>query len=1095
MNQKYVHDLADELAIYAYELRVSQTDVPYVMQPGVRAAGTKKLSLYVDDLTIDGDLVNLGQDITIVARAVHLTEQTVIDVGGADPAHTFAHGALPVQTATGFGSPGAPGGDASPALPSGNVTLAVGALDRAHQPSGPTGSVSPLAKWLDGVVSTAAVRAAVSTAVAALPVVFPVSMTFAGMHLVVDATGATASGADDFCLTRATLLPGRGDLEVDLTFAALRLAGTVTAGSNDQPVSTISFGATVRLCLATDGSATGHRVALTGSPKIVIGGATDSMPVTTDDASLPAGVLAAVAARLGPVLASAVAAARPSLGLVVSAQGGPGGRGQDGHGGIVGSPGANGVAAAGDLGWIDHGVVVGWPTGAEGKPGSPGGAAGSAGSSTAGAAGGHVTITSGSAIGVPIVTSSTGGGGGDAAEPGPVGPGGAGGPGATISAQVAGEPNGVVEQCQAPSGSDGPSGAPPKAAGAQGADGTDGSLVFDGAPLTVPASTAGGSDGALATSVPLALLLVIDQGNAVDHLDARTADDLVAVVARYHWLTAVTAPFAAGEDPSHGRFTATDIAVRRALHTSARLELARIAQGLDYYGNVLNWVPVLSMAALQARVATLLDLGKLVEDTYLGYRQQGATTETRLSDLDAQHQHVRAKIASEKAAIAALDSAVDDAEAQVTASLQPLIDQQQRLVDDEFEFKEQFVAYVTGQAACSFLGVLQAMVGIVVSAAEVAVGVGEIAVLTEAATMTEMAASIVKVVKAVEAEVEDIKKAVESVQSLTATDVDAAKFVVDEQKFDAFIDQYLGKFPAAEALAAAVHQYFALIKVHNKLTLAYVGLYLRRARLQVAVGRDEAVVEGIAAARAALAAGAPLAEEATLVTTSYWDLKADLLRELYEFNRAYTYWSLVDRPFVTSDATIADLAATYVAWTNDIDAFLEQTGPVQPFEEQIAITAADFPEAFASLGRTRTLNVALPLRTIAPTSFAAMTHIVAIRVAVALPDIHPTSGAVLIELTHSGLSERNSGLDLSVPANVQTFNHARRTIPYKIDYGNPNNSAGGLIGDSEQGFPGLSPFTMWQISFKAPGNEWLDVTQITRVQLTFSGTFLLGLSR
>ena len=86
MNQKYVHDLADELAIYAYELRVSQADVPYVMQPGARAAGTKKLSLYVDDLTIDGDLVNLGQDITIVARAVHLTEQTVIDVGGADPA-------------------------------------------------------------------------------------------------------------------------------------------------------------------------------------------------------------------------------------------------------------------------------------------------------------------------------------------------------------------------------------------------------------------------------------------------------------------------------------------------------------------------------------------------------------------------------------------------------------------------------------------------------------------------------------------------------------------------------------------------------------------------------------------------------------------------------------------------------------------------------------------------------------------------------------------------------------------------------------------------------------------------------------------------
>jgi hypothetical protein len=77
------------------------------------------------------------------------------------------------------------------------------------------------------------------------------------------------------------------------------------------------------------------------------------------------------------------------------------------------------------------------------------------------------------------------------------------------------------------------------------------------------------------------------------------------------------------------------------VHTSATLELARIAQGLDYYVNVVNWVPVLSMAALQSRVTSLLDLGKLVEDTYLAYQQQGAATETRLSNLDDRHQPLK----------------------------------------------------------------------------------------------------------------------------------------------------------------------------------------------------------------------------------------------------------------------------------------------------------------------------------------------------------------------------------------------------------------------------------------------------------------------
>ncbi len=58
VNQRIIHDLVDELAIYAYEMTVSQADVPYAVQPGLRPAGSRKLSLYVDELTIDGDLVN-----------------------------------------------------------------------------------------------------------------------------------------------------------------------------------------------------------------------------------------------------------------------------------------------------------------------------------------------------------------------------------------------------------------------------------------------------------------------------------------------------------------------------------------------------------------------------------------------------------------------------------------------------------------------------------------------------------------------------------------------------------------------------------------------------------------------------------------------------------------------------------------------------------------------------------------------------------------------------------------------------------------------------------------------------------------------------
>jgi hypothetical protein len=80
---------------------------------------------------------------------------------------------------------------------------------------------------------------------------------------------------------------------------------------------------------------------------------------------------------------------------------------------------------------------------------------------------------------------------------------------------------------------------------------------------------------------------------------------------------------------------------------------------------------------------------------------------------------------------------------------------------------------------------------------------------------------------------------------------------------------------------------------------------------------------------------------------------------------------------------------------------------------------------------------------------------------------------LLIKLTHSGLAQQNSDADLTNPANLHTFVHSPRTIPYKIDYANRANTAGGLIGDKDQGFPGLSPFTMWEIGFEAPENKWL----------------------
>jgi hypothetical protein len=225
---------------------------------------------------------------------------------------------------------------------------------------------------------------------------------------------------------------------------------------------------------------------------------------------------------------------------------------------------------------------------------------------------------------------------------------------------------------------------------------------------------------------------------------------------------------------------------------------------------------------------------------------------------------------------------------------------------------------------------------------------------------------------------------------------------------------------------------------------------------------------------------------------AYWHVKSSLIRKLYEFNRAYHFWSLKQRPFTVDNTSIAHMADTYVSWSDDIDKYLSRKGPYQPFQETITITPKSHPSAFQTLQTNQRLNFRLDINRQRRTSFANMSHIVATKVRIELPDLQTDSGVAFLTLIHSGTSDMNSIARKTKPGGVLSFAHAAREIPYKIDYENPNNTAGGLIGDKDQGFWGLSPFTVWELSFDNQGNSWINLENIKRVKLTFEGYFLLG---
>ena len=829
MNQKIVQELADEIAIYAYRLSVSQADLPYVAEPPARPASTKKFSLYADELTIVGDLINPGQGIKLVARAMHLNQPTLIDCGGASASPSYAPGQLPTQDNTAFGAAGANGADASAPGPAGDLSIAAAIIDILG--AAPTSTtVAPIDVWMTSALASAAFQQQLSAALTNLPFAFQVDAAdLQGLNMTgaLDVSGAVLVGADSFQVRHAAIDPISKEWLVDLCFPALTLSGSVNislAGVNlvmGEPLSASTFTAALRLRVGVGSPLLtlrdGQRVSISADINTTLLSQQAAPLSASSNAMLSSALLTTLAGKLSPIL-GAIASGRATVALTLLAQGSTGGRGQDGQDGIAGKPGVAGFTPAGSApGLVDNGILLSYPAAAAGTAGSPGGQAGSAGHSTAAGAAGTVSATLGGGNIAQILVSAAAGQGGDRAVPGKIGTGGAGGQGSDILVYVAGDPPGIVHDWTAPNGANGAAGAAADFGGADGADGTPGvarcnSVVLQGATPIAP------QPAALALLVPLTQLLICEQCNAVDHLNARVAGDFAPVVARYQWMVAITEPFSGTADPSNGAFTATDLAVRRAINQSCKLELARIALGLDYYGNVVNWVPVLSMAALKGRVADLLAIGKTVEDTFNSYVAATSSTATQLSLLDSTLNLLRNKITADQAAIAQLDLDLADAEAQVKASLAPISAQQNRLAVDEYEFKQEFIAYVMTQATdCSFIRVLELIVCIVEFAAEAVVGLGEISELTEAGTIYGFASGLVKVIKTAEAEIEAIRKAIDSVQSLLDTDIDMAKVVVDEKAFDDFIGQYLGKFPAASELANAVHQYFALIEAHNKL--------------------------------------------------------------------------------------------------------------------------------------------------------------------------------------------------------------------------------------------------------------------------------------
>ncbi len=1088
----------DALSIVGFAVELSQTEVPYtVVQGGPQTTSVTDLFVYGDTVTITGDLVNPGRTIAIYARQIIVGATAFISVTGADPLTTYIAGEPAEQTNTADGGPGANGLGGSSGLTGGSIIVSAESI----QSTGPdTGAGTPgrtlCLQQLSPLLAPAAASALPTYQSAVGQATIPLPGFAVPAQVTLAITDASVGGIQNpSSISVLPYDPQTGFFTVILAFDSLTFQSTVGYSAFGQTISgplEATFGMTMSFPVAPPMSSQ-----VSGAPTFSVGDvsitAKTSISLINDsiELDLAPGMPDALSQALATALQAAVTAystavtkqvlapqAGSNLALILSAMGGTGGRGQDGHSGNGGTSGTPGQNTNDEVS-----PFAPPPPQCVGGPGGPGGQGGSAGTSGTGGSGGSIALNVIEAPGIGVSGYAEGGAGGPAAAPGAPGGGGTPGTGGTY---YTGFLSGPRTLAHAPGGAPGSPGSPASYQGAPGTSGPAGNALSNGVAF---GQTASFTYAQLAPSLALYQLLFAQQATKIAYLNAQAAADYQNVITLYLWLQNVTQPFS-GTPPSNTGLTSTDIATRAAIYQSVTLELARLNSGLDYFGDPLNWAPVLTWSSLNTFVTQLLALGQNVLTQFESVSQPSQQASAAQSAAG----QIQASLANILAYETAVQQQINSLNSQITA-LETQLNNQITLIQNDFSALQQ--QYTQQQTSCTFDKVLSVLSSIVQLGLSSYLGVEDLttalAVESAGANMVQGAGDLVVQAMPSDSNYTAISVAFQSLQStLQNYGSNSALVMVADQQFDAMLQQYFSGLPDVSVVEDDVNEMINLVQTRNQALLNYTSQFTQLQRLQTQYAQKSAELENIAALIASQQQP-QLPDYLAFLQGSLTEIGNNIVDNLYLANQAFQYWSVETQPFNVAGIDMASLSIAAGALTEDVENYLSGTTgrPFSKFHKiNYFITAEAQPTAFQRLVSTKILTVQLAM-TDPANPFQNFFNVTVKTMSVTLPGVTPPEGTEQNPtLLNLNITQLGPDVLQSPDATVMTFTHAPRPIPYEYNYTTQDNTVPGTIGDTTQGFTGLSPFATWSIDFTPSENSWLDLTQVQSVQLTFSGHLL-----
>jgi hypothetical protein len=592
----------------------------------------------------------------------------------------------------------------------------------------------------------------------------------------------------------------------------------------------------------------------------------------------------------------------------------------------------------------------------------------------------------------------------------------------------------------------------------------------------------------VAPFVDVELLLLTQRAAKLAYLKAPTIGDYQTPAQQFSWLANIT------ESVNRADLgLAPEVReVWKTVNASAKIELSRFSQGLDFFGHVSNWTPTLTMNYVSSALDTLLPLAKSIEDDYDKFMQQGKTAIERRDAYTSTRDNLTQIIKQFQDMQQRLQQTIDTALKAVEAHDEDIGLQKQRITDAKEVFNAAWADYVRKETQCSLSDVLDALKA-VVTFGEAAYK-GASAVTDAFKSIKALGMDLAKFKNVVE-KVEKVTDSIDSIRegwgkaktAITIANPDGGKIAIEEKDFDKAIKPYMDKIPAAAgALKEAVDHYLDLIKSRNTLVLNYNSLFIKKADLEKQVAQRTAELNHVDVEFQRDSGGdVTLPVYLSFMQQAYSSVRDYALWLIYLETRAYEYWSLTETQLELSDVRISFLDSSHTALKEQVTEAMMNTHTLNSAFQgiEVVVNQANNASTFAGLPSTKKLTLSLEIDD--PT-FADHYDIRTNAVTVQLSDnvIHEDAGTLNLRLHHNGNSSIKDANQV-----IKTFTHEPLTVGFTYDYKNKVTISAGTIGDEAAGYANLSPFTQWTIDFDLAGNEWLDLTKLDEVKLTFSGSW------